>query len=105
MEWQWPFERGDDEFDTYLGNRAVDEDLKLTIVIKTIATGDDSRTEVIRVPILSWIPGIPKTGDVSNVLLWGGLLAGSMVVLVICLIVMKRGKKSSEEMEEINEEN
>lgn len=100
LEWQWPFERGEDEFDTYLGNRAVDEDLTLTIVIKTVATGDDSTTEINRVPIPSWVPSIPKTGDDSNILLWAGLLGASVVMLIIILVIKKRREK-----EETDEEN
>ena len=100
LEWQWPFERGEDEFDTYLGNRAVNEDLTLTIVIKTVATGDDSTPEINRVPIPSWIPSIPKTGDDSNILLWAGLLGASLVMLIIILVIKKRREK-----EETDEEN
>ena len=100
LEWQWPFERGEDEFDTYLGNRAVDEDLTLTIAIKTVATGDDSTTEINRVPIPSWIPSIPKTGDDSNILLWAGLLGASVMMLIIVLVIKKRREK-----EEADEEN
>lgn len=37
LDWQWVFERGYDLYDTYLGNRAVNEDLSLTIIIKTVA--------------------------------------------------------------------
>lgn len=52
LEWQWPFEQDDDEYDTdeydtWLGNLAAaseseDEDLTLTIVIKTVAEADTS---------------------------------------------------------------
>ena len=94
LEWQWPFERGEDEFDTMLGNRAVDEDLTLTIVIKTVATADDSRTEVVRVPVISWIP---KTGDQANVLLWAGVLAVSVCMLIIILWLKRREKDDVDE--------
>lgn len=94
LEWQWPYESGNDAFDTYLGNRAVDEDLTLTIVIKTVATGDDSRTEVVRVPVISWIP---KTGDQANVLLWAGLLVVSACMLGIILWVKRREKDEADE--------
>lgn len=40
LDWQWVFERGYDLYDTYLGNRAVNEDLSLTIIIKTVAEAD-----------------------------------------------------------------
>ena len=43
LSWQWPYEQGDDQKDTALGNRAVDEDLRLSINIYTTAfyTGED----------------------------------------------------------------
>lgn len=50
LDWQWPFERDNDSYDTYLGNRAVDEDLSLTIIIKTVAeanTGDSMADNVV----------------------------------------------------------
>ena len=39
--WQWPYEHGDDAFDTMLGNLAVDEDLTLTVEINVLATADE----------------------------------------------------------------
>ena len=42
LTWQWPFEQGTDELDTLLGDRAVGEDLDLTIVIHTLATAYSS---------------------------------------------------------------
>jgi hypothetical protein len=42
LEWEWPYEWGNDEYDTLLGNLAVDDDLALTIKINTIATADET---------------------------------------------------------------
>lgn len=42
LDWQWPFESGNDAYDTLLGNLAVGEDLTLTIRIETIAEEDTS---------------------------------------------------------------
>jgi len=42
LEWEWPYEWGNDEYDTLLGNLAVDDDLALTIKINTIATAVDA---------------------------------------------------------------
>lgn len=72
LEWQWPFET-DDEYDTLLGNMAVDEDLTLTVVIRTIATAE-----------------FVKTGDDSHMALWFALAAASMMVVLV--IVYKRKK-------------
>lgn len=42
LEWEWPFEQGDDTYDTMLGNLAVDNNLALTIRINTTATYNDN---------------------------------------------------------------
>lgn len=50
LEWQWPFEQGEDEYDTTLGNWAEREDLTLTVVIKTVAeanTPSDNGAQVL----------------------------------------------------------
>ena len=69
LYWQWPFEQGDDAYDTYLGNLATEQDLIFTIVIRTRAEATE-------------LPGgglIPPTGDWSGIELW--------VVLEICSIL------------------
>ena len=42
LTWQWPFEQGNDEFDTLLGNRTMNEDLNFTIIIHTLSTNYES---------------------------------------------------------------
>ncbi len=41
--WEWPFEQGNDEFDTMLGNMAVDTDIALTVKITTTAAYDGGK--------------------------------------------------------------
>ena len=93
LEWRWPFESGDDGYDTLLGNMAVDEDLTLTIVIKTVATGDDIVTEYTKVPIVT-------TGDDAQLLLWAGIALVSICAMLIWILYKKRHEK-----DEIHEEN
>ena len=45
LDWRWPFESGDDEYDTLLGNMAVEQDLTLTIIISTTAVADEEPTD------------------------------------------------------------
>ncbi len=45
LEWEWPYEWGNDAYDTKLGNLAVDDDLRLTIKINTVASADDSDSQ------------------------------------------------------------
>ena len=89
LDWRWPFERFDgegldsnDAYDTMLGNLAVDEDLKLHIIIRTMAYVDEAE------PV--------PTGDNSNVYLWGGVAAAALVGIFVLLIIMRRNKKKDE---------
>ena len=96
LEWQWPYESGDDAYDTLLGNMAANEDLTLTIVIKTVATGEDMATEIHTKPVGS--------GDNTNLLGWIGLAATAMPAVVFIIIRKKRLIKSDEsEQEQVNE--
>ena len=86
LDWQWPFETGNDEHDTMLGNLAVDEDLTLTIEIRTIASCsadpyDDSGITA------------PKTGDSANVMLYVALMGGA----ILCMLIMLWYKEKNTE--------
>ena len=90
LDWRWPFERFDgeglnsnDAYDTMLGNLAVDEDLKLHIIIRTMACVDEEE------PV--------PTGDTSRVYLWGGVAAAALVGIVVLLFLMRRNKKKTDE--------
>lgn len=87
LQWQWPFE-GDDEYDTFLGNKAVDEDITLTIIIRTNAEAEDT---IIR------DGGIPKTGDDSSMILWTVLLAVAALALIACLFVRRKNEEEADE--------
>lgn len=77
LQWEWPFEL-DDEYDTMLGNLAVEEDITLTIVINTLASHSPTGG------------GIPQTGDTVPVKLLLGLMLGSGAGLVLLLWVPRR---------------
>lgn len=96
LEWEWPYESGDDAYDTFLGNMAVNEDLTLTIVIRTVATGEDMATEIHSKPVGS--------GDNMNLLGWIVLATTAMLAVVFIIICKKRLIKSDEsEQEQVNE--
>lgn len=86
LEWQWPFE-GDDEYDTMLGNMAVEEDLVLTIVIKTLATQSEDPGDPGDNP--------PPTGD--NTFMTFLCAAISVSIVFIIIINGKRRRDRSEE--------
>lgn len=87
LEWQWPFE-GDDVYDTFLGNKAVDEDITLTVVIKTHAEAEDT---VIK------DGGIPKTGDDFGMILWVVLMGAAIVILMVCLFARRKKEETADE--------
>lgn len=80
LEWEWPFEEND-EYDTMLGNMAVDEDITLTIVIKTTASYN---------PDPNAPGGNPQTGDDVPIVLLVGVLAGSTLGLVLLLLPKRK---------------
>lgn len=86
LEWEWPFEL-DDVYDTMLGNLAVEEDITLTIQIRTTATYSDDPQA----------PGgdNPATGDTGRV----GMYAILMVVSLggILFILLPHGKEEENE--------
>lgn len=88
LEWQWPFESGDDEYDTFLGNMSVTEDVVFTITIKAVATEsvDPYNTGGIL---------IPKTGDSGNMILWI-ILFGCSLLMIALLLFGKREKDEEE---------
>ena len=92
LDWRWLFEGGNDELDTLLGNLAAEEDITVTIVIKTIASA--SFGDVDDFPNDGITP--PDTGDNSILSLWIALAVGSAVLVLILLVFLYREKKRSE---------
>ena len=87
LYWEWPFEL-DDEYDTMLGNMAVDEDITLTIVIRTSASYTDSPNPDDDEP--------PKTGDTTELTFLFVLMIGSAVGLAVLLMPRKKREANHE---------
>lgn len=91
LEWEWPFERGDDAYDTMLGNLAVQDDLVLHIKIRTVAEYDEEDPG----------PGLekpPGTGDNTN--LWIYILLFIVAFMGLCAtFLIGRKRKQNEEAE------
>lgn len=88
IEWEWPFEWGDDEYDTMLGNLAVDRDLTLTVVVRVLAEYDEE-------PDNPDAGEHPKTGDDSQLALFalmGGVSLTGFVVVLLPLFKSRRKK-------------
>lgn len=91
LEWEWPFEQGIDEYDTLLGNLAVDGDLALTMKINTIASCDADPTS----PEIehSGVPGV-KTGDDTPIGLYFVIFLCAFLIFLLTLILAPKDKKS-----------
>ena len=94
LEWEWPFEWGDDEHDTKLGNLAVDEDLVLHIVIRTVAEYDEDPNN----PNAGLVDP-PRTGDpiVSLVLLFIISVMGLCATLIVFFRTKRKEKQAERE--------
>lgn len=78
LNWEWPFEL-DDTYDTMLGNMAVEEDLTLTVVIRTTASYSDNPDDPGGIP--------PQTGDTAEIELYAALMVASLAgILAIALL-------------------
>ena len=90
LDWMWPFESNQDEFDTWLGNHASSEDLTLTIVINTIAEATEDYF------LQSGIK-VPNTGDDSMLGIWILLSATSLFMLILLIYFKKKSDEESEQ--------
>ncbi len=88
LDWIWPFESGNDELDTKLGNLATEQDLVFTVVITTEAgeSSDSDNNGGILLPHA----GGPHTGDDSSLILWVILAIVSFVLIFYPLIGKRR---------------
>ena len=88
LEWEWPFEMGNDAYDTLLGNLATEEDITLTIAIKTTASYN---------PNPNAEGGNPKTGDTHNIGLLTGIMVSSAAGLLLLLLLPRRKREGENE--------
>lgn len=92
LSWQWLFEGGDDEYDTYLGNLNLEEDITLTIKIFTNAAVD-----------LDAVGGQPSTGDTTPIEVAFVLLAVSGCAVIFLLLFVGKKRKDEEDVCETQE--
>ena len=87
LNWEWPFEL-DDEYDTMLGNMAVEQDISLTIQIRTTATYSADPDA----------PGgdNPATGDTAEVGFYAILMVVSLAGILAILLLRNKEKEYEE---------
>ncbi len=96
LDWIWPFESGNDELDTKLGNLATEQDLVFTVVITTEAaeSSDPDNNGGILLPHA----GGPHTGDDSSLILWIILAIVSFVLIFYPLIGKRRSDAEAKKL-------
>ncbi|MCH5317446.1 MAG: hypothetical protein J1E05_05665 [Eubacterium sp.] len=95
LEWEWPFERGDDAYDTMLGDLAVGQDMELHIIIRTVAVHDDDPDDPN-----SGLVDPPHTGDDSQLILLCLLSAGSFAGLCIMIFALFKSDRKEKKQAE-----
>ena len=86
LDWLWPFESGDDDLDTLLGNLATEQELTFTIVIKTTATESSNPYDDSGITP-------PQTGDNTNLTLWIVLAVSSFAMMIFLLFYQNKEKR------------
>lgn len=86
LHWEWPFEEND-EYDTMLGNLAVDEPIFLTITIRTTAQYNGTPGSGGGMP--------PQTGDTAQLGMYVTLLMVSLAGLLL-LLCLRRKEETNE---------
>lgn len=87
LEWQWPYESGNDPFDTLLGNISVDRELVLSAKIEITARLSDDYGAA---------EGIPDTGDTNSLRVYVAIALGSGTMLILLFIANNREKKNEQ---------
>lgn len=81
LYWEWPFEL-DDEYDTMLGNMAVEEDISLTIIIRTTAQYNADPDAPGGDP--------PYTGDTRQISLYAAVMVASLAGILAILLLREK---------------
>lgn len=87
IEWQWPYESGDDAFDTMLGNLSADRDLVLTVTVDVSAQASSDPNEP---------GGVPQTGDNSSFLIGAMVISGAAFLLLLLSLRKEKNGKTGE---------
>lgn len=87
LDWVWPFENGDDVYDTLLGDMAVEQEISFTIRIRSYAT------ESADPEAGGGIIDMPYTGDDSYAAILAVVAGCSLVIIIIILILKVKDKR------------
>jgi len=88
VEWMWPFESGDDGYDTFLGDLSVEQNVTFSLIIETTATESDDPGDEGGI-------GPPKTGDSFGIIMWIVLAAVSFAMMIMLIALRKQEQKQN----------
>lgn len=94
IDWQWPFERGEDETDTGYGNASVNQEMSYTVTIYTMtsaAAGSGDQTN--QGNFLNRV----KTGDTAHIFAWAAVLIVSAGAIFLLFLLRKRKNDGANE--------
>lgn len=94
IRWKWNFENGSDDYDTFLGDTAVSEEIPCHISINVISEYDptvEPPTSSNSTPLGNLISALVTTGDTVNIL----AITGVFVICGILIIILIRKKHSN----------
>lgn len=96
IHWEWPFEQGNDEYDTSLGNLGLgnqNQEVEYSLTIHTIATDPGTQsTDDNNKRILFAHSG--RTGDKASILLWSSIAAMSVIAIGVIILLWKRKEEN-----------
>lgn len=99
IRWKWNFENGSDDYDTFLGDTAVSEEIPCHISINVIAEYDptvEPPTSSNYTPLGNLISALVTTGDTVNIL----AITGVLVICGILIIILIRKKHSKQNQQD-----
>ncbi|MBQ4137506.1 MAG: hypothetical protein IJD67_05285 [Clostridia bacterium] len=83
FQWKWDFESGNDEYDTFLGSIAKDENVGLSVNIQLIA---EANTDI------GTNGGVMKSG--LGDIIFAGIAFSLLIVAIVLMILMAKKKKN-----------
>jgi len=97
LEWRWPFESGDDEFDTFLGNLSVNSTINFRINISSSAIQSE---ELDSVGGLALSEDTPRTG--GDIVPVPYIALNLLILIIIIVLIVMHNIKRKKKTEEIN---
>ena len=86
LDWVWPFESGDDAWDTNLGDMAEEQDITFTLSIQTVSYISENPDDTSGLTP-------PQTGDDSKIAIWYAVALICIALIILLVIYQAREKR------------